>query len=123
MERFTASVQYNDIVGSSAADKADNNHATQWLKDNGHISDDEYILGIKLWAGENHGTHRDPVSVRFVVSDLKGFSNIPELIASYGDNITAKVIDLDMPIAEFLGLFKRFEVSLSNGGILEGKSF
>src|SRR5690606_6306335 len=55
--------------------------AAKWLKQNGHIND-EYVVGISMWAGENHGTHQDPVSVKFLVSSLDGYASIPEKLES-----------------------------------------
>ena len=50
MEVFEASVQYNDLKGSSAADNADMTGAAKWLKQNGHIND-EYVVGISNVGG------------------------------------------------------------------------
>jgi hypothetical protein len=123
METFKASVQYNDLLGSAAADKADMEHASKWLENQGHITKGEYVLGISMWAGENHGTHRDPVSVKFIVSGLNGYSNIPEMIEATKDNLNVKEIRIDMPVVDFFALFKRFEVTLSNNGLLEGTTY
>ncbi|ATC84315.1 MULTISPECIES: hypothetical protein [Pseudoalteromonas] len=123
METFKASVQYNDLLGTAAADKADMEHASKWLEEKGHISEDEYVLGISMWAGENHGAHRDPVSVKFVVSGLNGYSNIPEMIEATKHDLNVKEIRVEMTVAEFFALFKRFEVTLSNKGLLEGTTY
>lgn len=122
METFKAAVQYGDLKGSSAADRADMTDAAKWLKDNGHITD-ELVVGISMWAGENHGTHRDPVSVKFLVSGLNGYENIPEMLQASGEPIQVKEISVDMNIADFLALFKRLEITLSNGGLIEGKTY
>lgn len=122
METFKASVQYNDLKGSAAADRADMTDATKWLKDNGHIND-EFVVGISMWAGENHGTHEDPVSVKFLVTELVGYDNIPEMLQASGEPIQVKEIRVDMNIADFFALFKRFEVTLSNCGLIEGKTY
>ena len=123
MENFKAGVQYGDLKGSSAADCADMTDAAKWLKEGNHINDDEFVLGISMSVGENHGTHRDPVSVIFLVSDLNGYENIPEMIKASGESIQVKKISIDMNIVDFLALFKRLEITLSNGGLLEGKSY
>lgn len=122
METFKASVQYNDLKGSAAADRADMTDAAKWLKDNGYINN-EFVLGISMWAGENHGTHKDPVSVKFLVTELVGYDNIPEMLEASGEPIQVKEISVDMNIADFFALFKRFEVTLSNGGLIEGKTY
>jgi hypothetical protein len=122
METFKASVQYNDLKGSAAADSADMTDAAKWLKDNGHITD-EFVVGISMWAGENHGTHKDPVSVKFLVSGLNGYQNIPEMLQASGEPIQVKEISVDMNITDFFALFKRLEITLSNGGLIEGKTY
>jgi hypothetical protein len=123
METFRASVQYNDLKGSVAADRADQSDAHDWLKKNDYISEDEILVGIKMWAGENHGTHQDPVSVHFLVTALDGFQNIPEKFAASEEPIQLKNVRVDMAIADFLALFKRFELTLSSSEILEGKTY
>ena len=123
MEIFKAAVQYGDLKGSVAADRADKTDAQIWLKENGHINDDEYVIGISMWAGENHGTHTDPVRVKFLVSPLNGHNNIPEMLKVSKDPLPVKVIRADMSIAEFLALFKRLEITLSNYGLIEGKHY
>ena len=122
METFKASVQYNDLKGSAAADCADMSDAAKWLEDNGHIQD-EFVVGISMWAGENHGTHQDPVSVKFLLIELVGYDNIPEMLQASGEPIQVKEIRVDMNVADFFALFKRFEVTLSNGGLIEGKTY
>lgn len=122
MEIFKASVQYNDLKGSAAADRADMTNAAKWLKDNGHIND-EFVIGISMWAGENHGMHEDPVSVKFLVTELNGYENIPEMLQASGEPIQVKEVRVDMNIADFFALFKRLEITLSNGGLIEGKTY
>lgn len=123
MENFKASVQYGDLKGSVAADNADMTDASKWLSDNGHMIDGEFVIGIRMWAGENHGSHEDPVSVTFLVSDLKGHDNIPEMIQASDEPLQVKEIRVDMNITDFFALFKRVEVTLSNSGLIEGKTY
>src|SRR5688500_2006865 len=120
MQAFTAPVEYNDLKGSAAADRADMADAARWRKHNGHIAD-EFVVGISMWAGENDGSHKDPVSVTFLVSTLNGYDSVPEMLQASEEPLQLREIRVDMNIADFLGLFKRFEITLSNGGQLEGK--
>ena len=86
MEQFKASVQYNDLTGTSAADKADNISARKWLANKGFIKEDEFVVGISMSVGENHGTHQDPVYVTFLVTELKeGYGILPEMIKDIGE--------------------------------------
>ncbi|WP_332403587.1 hypothetical protein [Vibrio metschnikovii] len=123
METFRASVQYGDMKGSSAADKADLDHAATLLEKSGDISQNEFVVGISMWAGENHGIHTDPVSVKFLVTELNGYASIPEMLEANSDSFEVRVVRKDMNIADFLALFKRLEITLSTGGIIEGKSY
>lgn len=123
METFKASVQYNDLKGSVAADDADQTDARKYLEDRGLINNSEFIVGISMWAGENHGKHDDPVSVRFLVSDLKGYSDLPEMLDAEGEGVGLREIQQDMNLLDFFALFKRLELKLSNGGRIEGISY
>ncbi|WP_265422864.1 hypothetical protein [Aeromonas salmonicida] len=119
MEIFKASVQYNDFKGSSAADRADDSNASEWLKNNGHIQDGEFLVGISMYIGENHGTHRDPVSVTFLITDAVGFRALGE----GSDKYKIRKINVNMNVVDFFSLFKRFEVTLSSNSCLEGKEY
>lgn len=120
METFQASVQYNDLKGSVAADDADMIDATSWLKNNKYIKDGEFVIGISMWAGENHGKHNDPVSVTFLIKELDGNKTIPEIINDSNETLIVKKIQVDMNIVDFIALFKRLEITLSTDGMLEG---
>jgi hypothetical protein len=122
MQNFRASVQYNDLKGSVAADNADMNYARKWLLERGHIQQSECLIGISMSIGENHGVHTDPVYVTFLISELKGYQNIPEMIQDSNEPLQVKKISIDMNVTEFFALFKRFEVTLSSNGLLEGRA-
>ena len=57
------------------------------------------------------------------MTDLQGHPDLPSLLAASGDVIEARRVRVDMNLVDFFGLFKRVEVTLSNGGMLEGKSY
>ena len=120
MTKLRAFVQYDDLKGTVAADRVDRGGPQRWLRDKNLINDDEYVVGISMFAGENHGVHRDPISVDFLVSELKGYDNIPEMIQSVGEPVEVKRVQVDMNLIDFFGLFKRFAVTLSTSGMLEG---
>lgn len=122
MKEFKAGVQYGDLKGSVAADIADQIFPSKWLSDNGHISDGECLIGISMFAGENNGQHRDPVSVTFLVSTLNGHANVPAMIQD-AEPVQIKEINVDMNIADFFALFKRLEITLSNSGLMENKTY
>lgn len=123
MKTFKASVQYNDLKGSVAADNADKTDAREYLKDKGLINDGEYIIGIRMLAGENHDKHDDPVRVIFLVSDLKGYPDLPYMLDAEGEGVGLREIQQDMNLLDFFALFKRLELTLSTGGRIEGISY
>lgn len=122
-ETFKASVQYNDWKGTSAADDADMNGASEWLRESGHIEDGEFLLGIKMFAVENHGKHEDPVSVKFLMATPGDFENIKSMIESSTGPIEVRSVKIQMNLIDFFGLFKRFDVTLSRDNMLEGLEY
>jgi len=119
MEIFKASVQYNDSQGSCSADRADNSDASDWLTKNGYLNKNEFVVGIKMFTGENHGEHRDPVIVTFLITSEVGLAALHK----NSDEYKIRQVSVDMNIHEFLALFKRFEVCLSPSSCLEGKEY
>lgn len=122
-ETFRASVQYNDWKGTSAADDAGNNDASDWLRENGHIEDGEFLLSIKMFAGENHGKHKDPIFVEFLITTPGDFDNIKSMIESSTGPIEVRSVKVQMNLVDFFGLFKRFDVTLSRDNMLEGREY
>jgi hypothetical protein len=122
-QNFKASVQYNDLLGSVAADRADKISPTKWLSGKKLIDEGELVVGISMFSGENHGTHQDPVYVTFLVTDLKGYENVPEMLDSIDGPIQVRKIDVDMNLSDFFALFKRFDVTLSTKGMMEGRQY
>ena len=120
MEIFQASVQYNDLKGSVAVDNADMINATSWLKKNKYIKDDKSLIGISMWAGENHKKSDKPLSVTFLVKELGGNKTIPDIINDSNETLNVKKVKVDMNIIDFMALFKRLEITLSPDGMLEG---
>ena len=122
-EIFKASAQYNDWKGSSAADSADQNGPSDWLKDNGHINDGEFLLGVTMFAGENHGVHEDPVYVEFLIATPGDYENVKSIIEGSTCPIEVRSIKIDMTLNQFMGLFKRFDITLSRDSMLEGREY
>ena len=121
VEPFQASVQYGDLKGTAAADRADMADAEKWLKERKLSQEGEYLLGIELYVGENHGKHRDPVQVAFLMAPLGTHDTLKAMIDSHQGPIVVRKVRQSMEIADFLALFKRFAVSLSAGAMLDGR--
>jgi hypothetical protein len=122
-KKFNASVQYGDLKGSAAADRADRGTAEAWLEKSGHKKEGEFLLGVSLVVGENHGQHKDPVYVEFLLTTPGDFDSVRAMIDAAKGPIEVRSVKLQVPIAEFLGLFKRFSVDLSPGGMLDGREY
>lgn len=70
-----------------------------------------------------HNVRQNTLTVRFLHSDVSGYENIQEKMRVEGDALTLNVVEIDMPYNVFFGLFKRFSLTLSPNGLLEGKSY
>lgn len=122
-ESFKASVQYGDWKGTSAADSADKKDANDWLVKNGHKQEGEFLLGITMFAGENHGTHEDPIYVEFLLATPGDHDNIKQLLDTNKTPILVKKVKVEMTLVEFFGLFKRFSICFSSHGMLDGHEY
>ena len=121
--RFIASVQYDDWKGGAAADRADKNSPEEWLQVNGHKNENEFLLGITMFAGENHGVHKDPVSVDFLLATPGDHDSVKAMIDSAHGPVEVRKVSVSMNLVDFFGLFKRFSVTLSSHGILGEREY
>ncbi|MEX0496639.1 hypothetical protein AB3X31_25910 [Raoultella terrigena] len=99
-ERFKASAQYNDWKGSVAADRADQDSFSDFLRDKGILNDREIVKGISFFSAENF------FSVQAYITDEE-----------YG----LRRDSVDMTIEEFFKTFKRFSIKLSRHGELDNQ--
>ncbi|AVO58346.1 hypothetical protein [Pseudomonas chlororaphis] len=125
VETLLASTQYSDLKGGAAADRADNGGPSEWLRQNGHITDDEFVVGIDFSVGENHGVHRDPVYVSFLIVETRGFDNVAAHIAALpaDEPVEVRNVSVDMALVDFFALFKRFNVTLTPIAAMEGRAY
>ncbi|QXB54381.1 hypothetical protein [Aeromonas sp. FDAARGOS 1415] len=122
MTIFEPGVQYKDLDGSVHADRDDNQNATDYLRNHHHISENSFVLGIQVYSSV-HNVREHTLTVRFLHSNIGGYDNIQEKMKAEGDALALNEIEIDMPYNEFFGLFKRFSLTLSPNGLLEGKSY
>lgn len=124
MEMFKASTQYGDWQGSVSADRSDATTLSDLLLERGLRTKDEFLVGAKLWVGENHANKLAYTSVSAFLINAAGFDNVPAAIADAGDVLRLKKVDVELTLEEFVCLFKRFAVSLSDPHFgLEGREF
>ncbi|CDT85934.1 hypothetical protein [Vibrio coralliirubri] len=122
MTIFEAGVQYKDLDGSVHADRDDNQNATDYLRKHHNITDESFVLGIQVYSSV-HNVRQNTLTVRFLHSNVGDYDNIQEKMKAEGDALALNEIEIDMPYNEFFGLFKRFSLTLSSNGLLEGKSY
>lgn len=122
MTIFEAGVQYKDLDGSVHADRDDNQDATDYLRTHNNIPENSFVLGIQVYSSV-HNVRENTLTVRFLHSNVGGFDNIQEKMKAEGDALTLNEVEIEMPYNEFFGLFKRFSLTLSSNGLLEGKSY
>ncbi|WP_037395984.1 hypothetical protein [Sinorhizobium fredii] len=118
-EVFTAGVQYNDWKGTAAADDADNVSIQTFFRGKG-VPQDGFVVAIRAYyLSVSPGN----IGVRAVYADGDGFDSVNDQIQST-DNPTFKELDIDLTLAEFFGLFKRFNVVLPMKGLgLDGRNY
>lgn len=122
-DRFVASAQYNDWKGSAAADRSDINSPEKWLVDNGHMRENEFLLGIKMYAGETRGVHKDPIFVDFLLVTPGEHDSVKAMIDAAEGPINVRKVSFQMNLVDFLGLFKRFSVAISSHGMFDNKDY
>jgi hypothetical protein len=124
MSTFTASVQYNDKLGTAAADRADQNDLNDYLEKKGLINHDEFVLATSLWVGENHGGKLGHVFVTAYLFKAVGYQNVDEALRAIDGPIPVRTVSLEVTLEEFVAFFKRFEVFLAPKGLnVTGREF
>lgn len=124
MTHFKASVQYGDWEGTSAADNSDTAHIHKYLGDAGLIKDGEFLVAAELYVGENHGGNLGRISIRAFLFAGTGYDTVKDALEATADPIPVRVVDIEIGLNEFFGLFKRFSVSLTHRGLnLEGREY
>ncbi|CUA99415.1 hypothetical protein [Comamonas thiooxydans] len=122
-DTFRAGTQYGDFKGSASADRHDTADISSYLKARGLIQEGELALAIELYSGEVHARTQDEnVFVTVLLATGEGHDNIQAAIDS-GEPLKVRKVRLEMHLNEFFGLFKRFNICISNHGMLEGKEF
>lgn len=108
-EIFKASVQYNDWTGTSAADDADSQSWGDYLKDQELMTDEEIVVGIRAWFGENHPNNSiRNARVSFYLVPLNNWAD-----HSSGPKVSVREVQMDISPTEFIKRFKRLEVALA----------
>lgn len=121
-ERFRAGVQYDDWRGTAAADNADKNDLASYLEERGLFDRGrEFILGVNFSALDYDV---DEPFIHVIIADQSGYDDTSRWLRDQRDPIPVKRVTLEMPLVDFLRLFKRLDVVMTNKDLeLEGREF
>lgn len=105
-ENFTAHVQYDDLLGTVAADHSDDESLRSWMIEQGYIEDDELVLGIEMYTGDSYLDNDTPFRITVYVGNQ--------------DDEYIKQLKIGMSMNGFISCFKRLHIMLSRDGDLTG---
>jgi hypothetical protein len=110
---FKAAVQYDDLVGTVAADREHHYSLDTILEEKGLISraERDVVVAIEFWSGENHGGPAHECDVTLTVANLKNYNDVNAYFDDPG-RPPLRSISITMTNDEFLGHFKRFKIVL-----------
>jgi len=110
---FNASVQYDDLIGTVAADRGDRNSLELWLTEQNYLEEGELLAGLKLSFWENHGKEIDePVNLSIFLSSEENLEALRAKVDS-GSPLKVRRIETRMTLSKFSSFFKRLEIALS----------
>jgi hypothetical protein len=121
METFKAGVQYGDWEGTAAADGANATSIEDYLESKGLIKEDEFLIAVKLWVGENHGGKLGSTFVRALLVKGQELESVRDALNAIAGEIPVRSVDVAVTLEEFVGLFKRFDVALTWSGLELGE--
>lgn len=101
-----ASVQYNDYVGTSAADQSDFFKLDEFLSSNGVDVNRYYSVGVELYFGDCGNP-----TFEIICEDKKGTDG---KLVRFG-------FEKDMTYQDIFSFFKRFHVMLSTKGLVDAE--
>jgi hypothetical protein len=118
MGDFRAHVQYGDWEGTAAADASDQLEIHKYLRDKGLLQDNEFLLAVNIFVGENHHNEVGSVYVAaFIYEGQDSFDKLKPILDKSTGPIPVRSVRLTLTLQEFVGLFKRFDVFLTWHGL------
>jgi hypothetical protein len=119
MESFKASVQYNDWKGTAAADNADQGAITKFLKEQGTLKDDEFLLAVSFYSSEGFIRMK-----AYCGEGMDRFETVQAWLKATKGQLPVREIDIDLSVEKFLAMFKIFNVELYWGDLdLENREY
>ena len=116
---FKASAQYNDYIGTAAAD-CHNSRAdlAEKLQQEGLKTESESLIGFSIYLGEVY-------SEKICLTAYLHSTNTP--LEDIADPVPLKEVEIELSVEEFQGIFKRFNVYLSNkrhdAGVMDNRTY
>ena len=125
MASFKARTQYGDWEGTASADNLIEHDLWGYLTDKELISEGEFLIGVSLFTAPADPINTEGfVSVSAFVTDGKKFEEVQAALSGNSGPVKVREISLDLNMADFLRLFKRFAVVLTWHGLdLEGREY
>lgn len=123
---FEAHVQYGDWKGTAAADNADETSLREYLQENSHMQDSDYLLATHIWIGENsHGRLENVFVHAYILEGYGDYESVKKYLEKLGDEpIPVRDVRLTFTLEQYIGLFKRFSVMLTTRAFdLKGREF
>lgn len=113
IDTFKASAQYNDWEGTVAADDDSHKGIRDLLRDRGMVNENELVIGIDFWCGENHGgVVQEPV-VHALIVQAKNFDQLKGRLDADSEPLPIRRVELEkVSLNQFLGLFKRISINI-----------
>lgn len=121
-QTFKAGTQYNDFVGTVAADRSDNLVFADLLRKKGLMQDDEHVVGFEIVFTENDGR---AVPEPGIVAFLGKGSGVDSIAQQKDGTFELRIVEVfELPLADFFAYFKRFNVMFSNKSLnLDGARY
>lgn len=115
---FKAGVQYDDFIGTLAADSGDLTNFRHKLRQDGLINEDEFVIGVNFSPLGQYSGQDKEISVDYYILDRFNFEDFRDQIRNGAKPVTRK-INQDLTFREFFDLFKRFNGVLSWKGLID----
>lgn len=121
IETFTASVQYGDFKGTVEADDREVASLRSHLDQRGLIKEAETLVCIEIWSGDTTLRQEETaLQVTVFLAGQQGYDNVKTAVDS-GEPLRVRRVNMEMSYATFFSFFKRFSISMSAHGIIDGR--
>ncbi|SDP85843.1 hypothetical protein SAMN05216303_10847 [Rhodoferax sp. OV413] len=117
-ETFTAAAQHGHIKGTASADRHEVEDFADYLKRTGVLANSDFVAGIELVSVTQGDEQNADVAVTALVCDLAGREALAKAVEA--GPVKVRKVSVAMPLHTFFGLFKRFSIKISPGGLLDG---